>query len=69
MFEVVEYVYLSTGRLCCYNVVTLWHVSSSVHFSLMVNLHLYLNPLTLNVAATYTCSVLGVILEIAGIFG
>jgi hypothetical protein len=74
MFKVIEYVYFATDGLGCYYFVRLRHLSCSIDFALMIDLHLYLNALLLIVFAHYFCRLgLWVVIKagvkLSGIFG
>lgn len=69
VLEVVKDVNFSTDSLGRDNIVTLWHVSGSVDFSLVIDLSFNLNSLVLLGVSPYAIDILGVILIITSIFG
>lgn len=68
VLEVVKDVNFSTDSLGRDNIVTLWHVSGSVDFSLVIDLSFNLNSLVLLGVSPYAIDILGVILIITSIF-
>jgi hypothetical protein len=70
MLEVIKDMNFSIINFCCYDIVTLWHKSSSIDLTLMIDLHFSLNSVLpyLSSVSTYTSNIFCNILVIAGVF-
>jgi hypothetical protein len=68
VFKVVENVDFSGGSLRCNNIVSLGHVSGSVNFARVVDLHFYLDALILGGRARDSGRIAVVILVVTSVF-
>ena len=74
MFEVIENMYFAADGLGSYYFVRLRHLSCSIDFALVIDLHFYLNALLLIVLAHYfgrlgLCVVIKTSVKLSGVFG
>lgn len=69
VFKVVENMNFPRHSLRGNNVVSLRHISGSVHFSRVVDLHFYLNALVFRGGTSNPCCVAVVVLVVTSVFG